>query len=255
MTVYEQNVQRATRAELWEPGEEVRLIFSPSHSSPSKPAASRHRTCRSRAASPRAARPCPRHRPASHADGSSSAAHSPSRRSASGRFLAATAGKGTDPPPSAAPPLASAPPVPPQRGPSAAASASAEASAEPIASRPPATGTLRFANWIGYIDIDRGGDGYPTIVQVHDGDRDQGRLRRGHRRQRDLLHGAACPDRSDAGLPTEWDLVVMTDWMIARLIRLGWLETIDQPTPNFPANLLDIYHGRSFDPNTNLAAP
>ena len=25
--------------------------------------------------------------------------------------------------------------------------------------------------------------------------------------------------------------------------------------PNFPANLLDIYHGRSFDPDTNLAAP
>ena len=29
----------------------------------------------------------------------------------------------------------------------------------------------------------------------------------------------------------------MTDWMIARLIRLGWLETFD-PMPNFPANLL-----------------
>ena len=25
--------------------------------------------------------------------------------------------------------------------------------------------------------------------------------------------------------------------------------------PNFPANLLQIYHARSFDPNTNLAAP
>ncbi len=57
-----------------------------------------------------------------------------------------------------------------------------------------------------------------------------------------------------AGLPTEWDLIVMTDWMIARLVRLGWLETID-PMPNFPANLLPIYHARSFDPNTNLAAP
>ena len=31
MTVYEQNVQRATRAELWEPGEEVRLVCSPAH--------------------------------------------------------------------------------------------------------------------------------------------------------------------------------------------------------------------------------
>ena len=31
VNVYEQNVQRATRAELWEPGEEVRLVWSPAH--------------------------------------------------------------------------------------------------------------------------------------------------------------------------------------------------------------------------------
>ena len=32
LTVYEQNVERATRAELWEPGEEVLLTWSPDHS-------------------------------------------------------------------------------------------------------------------------------------------------------------------------------------------------------------------------------
>lgn len=31
LTVYEQNVERATRAELWAPGEEVRLTWSPDH--------------------------------------------------------------------------------------------------------------------------------------------------------------------------------------------------------------------------------
>ena len=31
LTVYEQNVERATRAELWEPGEEVRMTWSPDH--------------------------------------------------------------------------------------------------------------------------------------------------------------------------------------------------------------------------------
>jgi spermidine/putrescine transport system ATP-binding protein len=30
-TVYEQNVERATRSELWQPGEEVRLTWSPDH--------------------------------------------------------------------------------------------------------------------------------------------------------------------------------------------------------------------------------
>jgi spermidine/putrescine transport system substrate-binding protein len=44
--------------------------------------------------------------------------------------------------------------------------------------------------------------------------------------------------------------------MVARLARLGWLETINTAaTPNFTANLLDQYKGRSFDPDTNLAAP
>jgi spermidine/putrescine transport system ATP-binding protein len=31
LTVYEQNVERATRSELWEPGEQVRLTWSPDH--------------------------------------------------------------------------------------------------------------------------------------------------------------------------------------------------------------------------------
>ena len=44
--------------------------------------------------------------------------------------------------------------------------------------------------------------------------------------------------------------------MVARLARLGWLETIDTNlTPNFPANLAENYKARSFDPDTNLAAP
>ena len=60
----------------------------------------------------------------------------------------------------------------------------------------------------------------------------------------------------EAGLPTEWDIVVVTDWMVARLARLGWLETIDTSvTPNFMANLAENYKGRSFDPDTKLAAP
>jgi len=44
--------------------------------------------------------------------------------------------------------------------------------------------------------------------------------------------------------------------MVARLVRQGWLEEIDKSqTPNFPANLLENYIGRSFDPDTKFAAP
>ena len=169
-----------------------------------------------------------------------------------GAFLASTAGRGTNPAPSASTALASATPPPPSSAPSADASATAGAS-EPIPSLTPATGTLRFANWEGYMDIDEETNAYPTLerfteetgieveyVEAIDGN--------------ETFFTSNLNGPLNAGLPTEWDLIVMTDWMIARLIRLGWLETLD-PMPNFPANLLDIYHGRSFDPNTNLAAP
>jgi spermidine/putrescine transport system substrate-binding protein len=135
--------------------------------------------------------------------------------------------------------------------PSAAASASAAAAATPANS-----GNLRFANWIGYIDQSDDHKTFPTIekfqtesgitVQYSDG----------------VIDGNESFFTSDlqaplaAGLPTEWDIVVVTDWMVGRLARLGWLETIDTSvTPNFPKNLAQNYHGRTFDPDTNHAAP
>ncbi len=63
---------------------------------------------------------------------------------------------------------------------------------------------------------------------------------------------AAAPGGQDTG----WDIVVLTDWMAARLIRLGWVETIDLANmPNFVANLKDVYKGVDWDPDTNLHAP
>src|SRR6476660_240945 len=163
-------------------------------------------------------------------------------------FLAACGTKGTSAPPSVA------------------ASAAAESAAVPSASAaaPSASvtpsaltnvgGVLNFANGIGYIDIDTKTKKYPTLdkfskeqgtkvnyVEAIDGNED---------------FYAKSQGQLSAGLPTDWDLIVVTDWMVARLVRLGWLEEIDKSqTPNFPANLLDTYIGRSFDPDTKFAAP
>jgi spermidine/putrescine transport system substrate-binding protein len=115
-------------------------------------------------------------------------------------------------------------------------------------------GTLNFANWIGYIDVDASGAKHPTLdkfskeqgtkvnyVEAIDGNED---------------FYAKIQGQLSTGLPTDWDLIVVTDWMVARLVRLKWLEEIDKAqTPNFPANLLDQYIGRSFDPDTKFAAP
>ncbi len=253
VTVYEQNVQRATRAELWEPGEEVRLVWSPTHTfaveaggepPPDLPVAG------ALAAAAGAAVPPPSgiSRRRFVVGGAIAVA-----AVGFGAFLASTAGRSTSPAPSSSVALASNSAVPnPSTAPSAGASATAAAS-EPIPSLTPATGTLRFANWEGYMDIDEAKNTFPTLerftketgikvdyVESIDGN------------ETFFTSNLAGPLGAD--LPTQWDLIVMTDWMIARLIRLGWLEPLD-PMPNFPANLLEVYHARSFDPNTNMAAP
>ena len=135
------------------------------------------------------------------------------------------------------------------------ASAPATASAAASAGATPAQGgVLRWANWIGYIDVTDDGT-YPTIMKFED----ESGIKVTYAEDVDDNETFFTSDLQaplDAGLPTEWDLVVVTDWMVARLARLGWLETIDTSlTPNFVANLAENYKGRSFDPDTNLAAP
>jgi spermidine/putrescine transport system substrate-binding protein len=155
-------------------------------------------------------------------------------------FLAAcgTSGTGTQSPAASAPPTGAASPAP-----------SGSAGTGPLG------GNLNFANWIGYMDVSEDGNTFPTLeeftaasgitVNYSESIDDN-----------ETFFTSDLQGPLSQGLPTEWDIVVVTDWMVGRLARLGWLETIDtSKTPNFPANLLDQYVGRSFDPDTNLAAP
>ena len=58
------------------------------------------------------------------------------------------------------------------------------------------------------------------------------------------------------GADTGWDIVTLTDWMAAKLIRLGWVEQFDLANmPNFTANLVDIYKGVDWDPTGDHHAP
>lgn len=52
------------------------------------------------------------------------------------------------------------------------------------------------------------------------------------------------------------DIIVLTDWMAARLIRLGWVQKLDRERiPNVAANLLPSLRGRSWDENGEHAVP
>jgi spermidine/putrescine transport system substrate-binding protein len=116
-------------------------------------------------------------------------------------------------------------------------------------------GELNFANKIGYIDLSDDGSTYPSL--------DEFKKRTGISVNYDepieddegfVSSNLQAP--LSQGQPTPWDLVVLSDWMVARLARLGWLEAIDPAaTPNLAKNLLPAFRGRAFDRDTRFAAP
>ncbi len=141
--------------------------------------------------------------------------------------------------------------------PSAASSAapSAAPGESPSAEKPTPSDILNFANWPLYIDQDESSPPvsptleqftakYGTKVNYSEAINDN-----------DSFFGTIQPPLQ-AGQDTGWDLIVLTDWMAARIIRLGWAETIDTAnTPNFVANVKDVYKGVPWDPDNNLRAP
>lgn len=120
-----------------------------------------------------------------------------------------------------------------------------------LAGQDPA-GQLDFANWPLYID--RAGGKRPTIddftkatdIEVNykevidDNESFFGTIR----------------EPLNAGQSTGWDLIVVTDWLIAKMNRLGYLETLDHELlPNFDANAGEVYKDPSYDPNNAHSVP
>lgn len=114
---------------------------------------------------------------------------------------------------------------------------------------------VNFSTWPQYIDVDEKDkskrptlDAFQTKTgiqvtyteDVNDNDEFFGKV------QNQL---AACQS-------TDRDVMVLTDWMAGRMIRLGWLQKLDKSKlPNVEKNLLQSLRGRSFDKNNEYAVP
>jgi spermidine/putrescine transport system substrate-binding protein len=114
---------------------------------------------------------------------------------------------------------------------------------------------LVFSNWPLYIDVDEKDESKrPTLdafmaetgIQVtynediNDNNEFFGKI------QNQL---SACQ-------PVDRDIIVLTDWMAARLIRLGWVQKLDRSKmPNVEKNLLQTLRGRSWDAGNEHAVP
>ncbi|HEU5325244.1 MAG TPA: spermidine/putrescine ABC transporter substrate-binding protein [Candidatus Limnocylindria bacterium] len=108
-------------------------------------------------------------------------------------------------------------------------------------------GTLDFANWPAYIDIDEETGEYPTLAKFTDETGIQVAYTEDINDNEEFF-GKIQPDLS-AGNSTGYDLIVMTDWMIEKMIRLGYLEELDHSKlGNFDANALDLYKDPWYDP-------
>ena len=108
---------------------------------------------------------------------------------------------------------------------------------------------LYFANWPAYIDPDREAlgsfqDKYGTKVkyveEINDNDQFFGKVRQQYAQ----------------GTSGGRDIHVVTDWMAARMIRLGYVEKFDKSSmPNANANLIERLKSPSFDPNRDFSMP
>ncbi len=135
--------------------------------------------------------------------------------------------------------------------PAAAASAvpSAAASVAPPSEGPMGT-ILNFANWPAYIDVATSGADNgksPTLLEFTKATG----VKVNYQEKIDDNNSfvATIRDQLKAGLDTGWDLMVLTDWMAARLISLGWISPINQANvPNCQANLVDSLRNQSWDP-------
>ncbi|WP_104163344.1 spermidine/putrescine ABC transporter substrate-binding protein [Cryobacterium sp. N22] len=112
--------------------------------------------------------------------------------------------------------------------------------------------TLRWDNWALYIDVDDAGD-YPTLAAftaetgitvkyteaVDDNNTYYGKVK----------------DQLALGKDIGADTVCLTDWMVGRLARFGYLQELDHANiPNL-ANLLPTLKNVDFDPGRALSVP
>lgn len=109
--------------------------------------------------------------------------------------------------------------------------------------------TLYFANWPAYIDPDRtalksfqkkNGTKVKYVEEINDNDQFFGKVRQQY----------------EQGTSGGRDIHVVTDWMAARMMQLGYVEKFDKSTmPNANANLIDRLKSPPFDPSREFSMP
>jgi spermidine/putrescine transport system substrate-binding protein len=111
-----------------------------------------------------------------------------------------------------------------------------------------------FANWPLYIDINDTTGGHPSLDKFTAETGIQVTYEENINDNAEFF-GKIQPDLA-AGNSTGYDVIVMTDWMIQRMIDLGYLEPLDHSQlPNFDANVQSLYASPWYDPGNQYSVP
>ncbi len=117
------------------------------------------------------------------------------------------------------------------------------------------TGPLTFANWDAYIDVDEDGTTSPTLVEFQDQYGVEVQYANAEIEDNASFVATIRP-QLESGVETGWDLIVLTDWMAAKIVEAGWAEQIDPANvPDAVANLRDELKGLPWDPNQDFHYP
>ncbi|WP_367320527.1 spermidine/putrescine ABC transporter substrate-binding protein [Streptomyces sp. HUAS ZL42] len=114
--------------------------------------------------------------------------------------------------------------------------------------------TVSFSNWTEYMDVDDSGKHHPTL--------DAFTKRTGIKvkytediNDNNEFFGKIKPQLA-AGQDTGRDIIVLTDWLAGRLIRLGWVQKLDPSNlPHAYANLSQQFRSPDWDPGRAYSYP
>jgi len=136
------------------------------------------------------------------------------------------------------------------------------ASSAPVGGTP--TGTLNWANWPLYIDTTNddleeateAGQRESATLDAFTADTEIEVAYIEAIQDNQEFYGTIQPSLA-AGQDTGWDMITITDWLVGKMVSLGYLEEIDVATsvPNFVANAGEKYKNPSYDPNNRHSVP
>jgi spermidine/putrescine transport system substrate-binding protein len=114
--------------------------------------------------------------------------------------------------------------------------------------------TIVFSNWIGYVDPVKKAD-TSTLEKFQQETGITVTYQNGDVNDNETFFAKVSP-QLQACRSTERDVFVVTDYMAARMIELGWIQQLDHENmPNVQANLIDFLKSPDWDPERQYSVP